>query len=109
MSAPSRRWLGQPRDAWVPVGATFANSSSESSRQLPLPRKMSGAFQSGDAPRLQSRRSHGYRVLDAKRTRCNPEPRKGAEEFLFNQTEPFYKSMVIYVAAVLLGRCLFVD
>jgi ABC-type transport system involved in cytochrome c biogenesis permease subunit len=35
-----------------------------------------------------------------------PEIKKGAQEFFFNQIEPFYKSMVIYVAALLLG-CFF--
>jgi len=32
-----------------------------------------------------------------------PELKKGAEETLFNHLEPFYKSMVIYVVALLLG------
>lgn len=32
-----------------------------------------------------------------------PELKKGAEEAFFNHMEPFYKSMVIYVAALLLG------
>ena len=35
-----------------------------------------------------------------------PALKKGAQEFFFNQIEPFYKSMVIYVAALLLG-CIF--
>ncbi len=35
-----------------------------------------------------------------------PALKKGGQEFFFNQIEPFYKSMVIYVAALLLG-CLF--
>ena len=35
-----------------------------------------------------------------------PALQKGAREFFFNQIEPFYKAMVIYVAALLLG-CLF--
>ena len=32
-----------------------------------------------------------------------PELKKGSEEFTFNSLEPFYKAMVIYVAALLLG------
>ncbi|HUD82370.1 MAG TPA: cytochrome c biogenesis protein CcsA [Candidatus Saccharimonadales bacterium] len=35
-----------------------------------------------------------------------PALNKGSQEFFFNQIEPFYKSMVIYVAALLLG-CIF--
>jgi ABC-type transport system involved in cytochrome c biogenesis permease subunit len=35
-----------------------------------------------------------------------PELKTGGLEFFFNQIEPFYKSMVIYVAALLLG-CVF--
>jgi ABC-type transport system involved in cytochrome c biogenesis permease subunit len=35
-----------------------------------------------------------------------PALKKGNEEFFFNQIEPFYKAMVIYVAALLLG-CIF--
>ena len=32
-----------------------------------------------------------------------PELKKGKQEFFFNQLQPFYKAMVIYVAALLLG------
>ncbi len=35
-----------------------------------------------------------------------PALKKGGQEFFFNQIEPFYKSLVIYVAALLLG-CFF--
>src|SRR5581483_9622428 len=35
-----------------------------------------------------------------------PEIKKGTQEYLFNNLEPFYKAMVIYVAALLLG-CIF--
>jgi ABC-type transport system involved in cytochrome c biogenesis permease subunit len=35
-----------------------------------------------------------------------PELKKSGQEFFLNQLEPFYKSMVIYVAAVILG-CIF--
>ena len=36
----------------------------------------------------------------------NAELAKGGREYLFNQMEPFYRSMVIYVAALMLG-CIF--
>jgi ABC-type transport system involved in cytochrome c biogenesis permease subunit len=35
-----------------------------------------------------------------------PFLKKGSQEFFFNQIEPFYKAMVIYIAALLLG-CIF--
>ncbi len=38
-----------------------------------------------------------------RRTNSTPALKKGGQEFFFNQIEPFYKSMVIYVAAHAVG------
>jgi ABC-type transport system involved in cytochrome c biogenesis permease subunit len=38
-----------------------------------------------------------------------PALKKGSQEFFFNQMEPFYKSMVIYVAALLLGCAFWIN
>jgi len=38
-----------------------------------------------------------------------PALKKGSQEFFFNQIEPFYKSMVIYVAALLLGCAFWIN
>jgi ABC-type transport system involved in cytochrome c biogenesis permease subunit len=94
---------GQPRTGWVTVGATFGNSP-EAEPPVAYYAQMSAAYQAGDATAF-NRAVAGYRVwLQA--SELAPELKKGGEEFLFNQTEPFYKSMVIYIAAVLLG-CVF--
>jgi ABC-type transport system involved in cytochrome c biogenesis permease subunit len=39
----------------------------------------------------------------------DPALKKGSHEFFFNQIEPFYKSMVIYVAALLLGCAFWIN
>ena len=94
---------GQPRNAWTTVGGTFTNSP-----EVPPPvayyAQMSAAGLSGDVGAFNHAVA-GYRGwLQA--NNLTPELKKGGEEYLFNQTEPFYKSMVIYVAAALLG-CIF--
>ena len=94
---------GQPRAGWVTVGATFGNSP-EVEPPVAYYAQMSAAFQAGDATAF-NRAVAGYRVW-LQGNELAPELKKGGEEFLFNQTEPFYKSMVIYLAAVLLG-CVF--
>jgi ABC-type transport system involved in cytochrome c biogenesis permease subunit len=38
-----------------------------------------------------------------------PALKKGSQEFFFNQIEPFYKAMVIYVAALLLGCAFWIN
>jgi ABC-type transport system involved in cytochrome c biogenesis permease subunit len=94
---------GESRDGWKPLGATFANSP-EVQPAVTYYARMSQAFQAGDAAGFNQAVA-GYREwLQA--AGLGRELRKGGEEYLFNQTEPFYKSMVIYIAAVLLG-CVF--
>jgi ABC-type transport system involved in cytochrome c biogenesis permease subunit len=94
---------GQLRNAWTTVGATFTNSP-EVQPPVAYYAQMSAASLSGDAAAFNHAVT-GYRGW-LQSNNLAPELKKGGEEFLFNQTEPFYKSMVIYIAAVLLG-CVF--
>jgi ABC-type transport system involved in cytochrome c biogenesis permease subunit len=97
---------GQPRNEWMTVGATFANSS-EAQPPVAYFARISEAFQADDASAFNQEVA-GYRAwLQA--NGLAPELKKGGQEFLFNQTEPFYKSMVIYIAAVILGCAFWIN
>jgi ABC-type transport system involved in cytochrome c biogenesis permease subunit len=65
---------------------------------------MADAFHN-DKPAEFNRAVAQYRVW-MQENKLYPALKKGGQEFFFNQIEPFYKSMVIYVAALLLG-CVF--
>ena len=59
----------------------------------------------GNQPAQFNQAVASYRVW-LQENELYPALKKGGQEFFFNQIEPFYKSMVIYVAALLLG-CIF--
>jgi ABC-type transport system involved in cytochrome c biogenesis permease subunit/predicted secreted protein len=94
---------GEARDSWTSVGASLTNSL-EVHPAVRFFAAMSTAYQAND-PANFNRALAGYRVW-LRENKLEPALAKGTREFFFNQIEPFYKSMVIYVAAVLLG-CVF--
>jgi ABC-type transport system involved in cytochrome c biogenesis permease subunit len=65
---------------------------------------ISAAYRNND-PAAFNQALANYRVW-MQENQLYPALRKGNQEFFFNQIEPFYKAMVIYVAALLLG-CMF--
>lgn len=94
---------GESREAWATVGGAITNQSGNR-EVVKYFSAMSLACQKNDAPAF-NRALSGYRVW-MQENNMYPALKKGANEFFFNQIEPFYKSMVIYVAAAVLG-CLF--
>ena len=94
---------GLPRDAWTTVGASLTNAGGVHPA-VKLLAAISTAYQKGN-PAGFNQAVAVYRAW-LQENNLYPELKKGGQEFFFNQIEPFYKSMVIYVAAVLLG-CLF--
>jgi ABC-type transport system involved in cytochrome c biogenesis permease subunit len=94
---------GEARNSWTSVEASLTNSP-EIHPAVKFYGAMSTAYRDDD-PAGFNRAVSGYRVW-LQENKLGPELEKGSQEFFFNQIEPFYKSMVIYVAAVLLG-CVF--
>lgn len=94
---------GEARNGWRSVGASLTNSP-EVHPAVKFFAAMTTAYHNNDAAGF-NRAVAGYRVW-LQGNSLGPELKKGEREFFFNQIEPFYKSMVIYVAAVLLG-CVF--
>jgi len=94
---------GQPRNGWMSVGSSLTNSETihPAVRFLAA---MTSAYRQ-EKPAEFNQAVAGYRVW-LQENSLDPELKKGGQEFFFNQIEPFYKSMVIYVAAVILG-CIF--
>jgi ABC-type transport system involved in cytochrome c biogenesis permease subunit len=94
---------GEPRNAWISVEGSLAKSA-EIHPAIKFFGAMSTAYVQND-PASFNRAVAGYRVW-MRENNLDPELNKGEREFFVNQIEPFYKSTVIYVAAVLLG-CVF--
>jgi ABC-type transport system involved in cytochrome c biogenesis permease subunit len=94
---------GEARNAWNSVQASLAKSV-EVHPAIKFFGAMAAAYHEND-PASFNRAVAGYRVW-MRENNLNAELNKGEREFFFNQIEPFYKSMVIYVAAVVLG-CIF--
>ncbi len=100
---PLPRLPNQPRNRWTKVGESLA-TSAEIHPAVQYLAALSSAWHRGNAADF-NRAVAEYRVW-MQENGLYPELKKGSQEFFFNQTEPFYKSMVIYVAAVILG-CVF--
>ena len=97
---------GQPRNAWANIGNSLLESlhSEEISPAATSYAAMATAAKANQ-PAEFNQAVLGYRAwLNV--NDLYPALKKGGQEFFFNQIEPFYKAMVIYVAALLLG-CLF--
>jgi ABC-type transport system involved in cytochrome c biogenesis permease subunit len=97
---------GQPRSAWSDIGTNLLEALRDG--EISAPAKyyaaMSTAYRNNQ-PAAFNQAVTGYRVW-LQGNDLYPALQKGSQEFFFNQIEPFYKAMVIYVAALLLG-CLF--
>jgi ABC-type transport system involved in cytochrome c biogenesis permease subunit len=94
---------GEARNSWISVGASLAKSL-EIHPAVKFFGAMSTSYHNNEQASFNQAVA-GYRVW-LQENKLGPELEKGSREFFFNQIEPFYKSMVIYVAAVLLG-CVF--
>jgi len=96
----------QPRTAWANIGTNLLETlrSGEISPPAKFYAAMSTAYRSNQ-PAAFNQTVAGYRVW-LQGNDLYPALQKGDQEFFFNQIEPFYKAMVIYVAALVLG-CLF--
>jgi len=90
----------QLRNGWVNVGASLTNRG-----EIHPAVKFYGAMINAcvkNNPAAFNTAVADYRAW-MQENNLYPELKKGGNEFFFNQLEPFYKSMVIYVAAVILG------
>ena len=97
---------GQPRAAWSNIGTNLLESlrAGEISPAAKFYAAMSTAWRSNQ-PAPFNQAVAAYRAW-LQENDLYPALQKGGQEFFFNQIEPFYKAMVIYVAALVLG-CLF--
>ncbi len=96
-------WPGQPRNAWMSVGSSLTNSA-EVHPAVKLLAAISSACRN-QKPAEFNQAVASYRAW-LQENSFDLELKSAGQEFFFNQIEPFYKSMVIYIAAVLLG-CVF--
>jgi hypothetical protein len=94
---------GQPRNAWTSVGASLTNAG-DIHPAVTLLAAISSAYRQ-DKPGDFNKAVAEYSGW-LKENHLDVEVKKAGQEFFFNQIEPFYKSMVIYIAAVILG-CVF--
>jgi ABC-type transport system involved in cytochrome c biogenesis permease subunit len=96
----------EPRDGWDNIGDSLMESMrSEGVHPAVTNLAAIAATYSKKQPVEFNQAVVGYKAwLQA--NNFVPELKKGREEYLFNQAQPFYKAMVIYVAALLLG-CVF--
>ena len=91
------------RDAWASMGDGLMSAMRDG--QIPPAIDQLAAISVGFKEQKPADFNRGiieYRqLLEGKNLLV--EIKKGRQEYLFNQLEPFYKAMVIYVAALLLG------
>lgn len=94
---------GEPRDAWSNVGNGLmeAMRSNEIHPAITKLAAITTAY-AENKPANFNRAVADYRTW-MESNHLTPELKKGRQEFFFNQLQPFYKAMVIYVAALLLG------
>jgi ABC-type transport system involved in cytochrome c biogenesis permease subunit len=100
---------GQPRQDWRNIGASL-KETLRSGQMHPAATNyaaMADAYHN-NKPTQFNRALANYRVW-MQESQLYPELKKGSQEFFFNQIEPFYKSMVIYVAALLLGCAFWIN
>jgi len=94
------------KENWSNIGAGLMESmrAGEVHPAAMFFARMSTAWRGGQAAEF-NQTLKDYRAWLAERN-FGPETRKGAQEAFFNHYAPFYKSMVLYVAALLLA-CFF--
>ncbi|MGA2176479.1 MAG: cytochrome c biogenesis protein CcsA [Verrucomicrobiota bacterium] len=97
---------GQPRQAWCNIGTNLMQAlrSDELNPAVTHYAAMAAAYRN-HKPAEFNQAVAQYRAW-AQANDLDLALQKGGQEFFFNQIEPFYKSMVIYIAALLLG-CVF--
>jgi ABC-type transport system involved in cytochrome c biogenesis permease subunit len=100
---------GQPRQAWRNIGTELMETlrSGQMNPAVTNYAAMADAYHN-DKPAQFNQAVANYRVW-MQENQLYPALKKGGEEFFFNQIEPFYKSMVIYVAALLLGCAFWIN
>jgi ABC-type transport system involved in cytochrome c biogenesis permease subunit len=98
----------QSRQDWRNIGTdlmeTLRSDSGQVSAAATNYAAMADAYHNGKPAQFNQALAN-YRVW-MQENNLYPALKKGSQEFFFNQIEPFYKSMFIYVAALLLG-CMF--
>ena len=104
-SGPCRPLPGQPRNAWMQCRRQPDQRCARQSIRL-------SSFWRPFRPRYRQSKPADFNQAVAdyrvwlRENSLDLALKKGGQEFFFNQIEPFYKSMVIYIAAVILG-CVF--
>ncbi|MGO8676226.1 MAG: cytochrome c biogenesis protein [Limisphaerales bacterium] len=97
---------GEFRNAWKNVGAALA-SGSEIHPAVKYYATMASACNTGKAAEFNQALA-GYRVW-LRENHLEAQLKKASEEHFFNQIDPLSKSMVIYLAAVLLGCAFWIN
>jgi ABC-type transport system involved in cytochrome c biogenesis permease subunit len=100
---------GQPREAWSNIGTNLMQAL-RSGELNPADTNYAAIASDyrNDKPADFNRAVAQYRIW-MQENELYPALKKGSQEFFFNQIEPFYKSMVIYVAALLLGFIVWIN
>ena len=95
--------IGQPREGWSNIGTNLllALKTDEFHPAATNYAAIASDFRN-ERPADFNRAVAGYRIW-MQENGLSSALKKGSQEFFFNQIEPFYKSMVIYVIALLLG------
>ena len=94
---------GQPKEAWSNIGTNLMLAlKTEEFHPADTNYAAIASDYRNDRPADFNRAVAGYRIW-MQENGLAPALKKGSQEFFFNQIEPFYKSMVIYVCAMLLG------
>ncbi|HEY3853631.1 MAG TPA: cytochrome c biogenesis protein CcsA [Verrucomicrobiae bacterium] len=94
---------GQPRQAWSNIGTNLMLAlKTEEFHPADTNYAAIASDYRNDRPADFNRAVAGYRIW-MQENGLAPALKKGSQEFFFNQIEPFYKSMVIYVIALLMG------
>ncbi len=95
--------IDDERDAWSNVGNSLMESlrSNEIHPAVVHLAKIASAYSTNDPVQFNKAVAEYRFWLQA--NKLAPELKKGREEFGLSQLQPFYKAMVIYVAALLLG------
>jgi ABC-type transport system involved in cytochrome c biogenesis permease subunit len=100
---------GQSRQDWRNIGADL-KETLRSGQMHPAATNyaaMADAYHN-NKPAQFNQAVANYRVW-MQENELYPALKKGTQEFFFNQIEPFYKSMIIYVAAMLLGCAFWIN
>jgi ABC-type transport system involved in cytochrome c biogenesis permease subunit len=99
----------QPRSAWSNVGTNLMDAVASGAVSQPVQyyAAMSSAFNT-ENPVAFNEAVAQYRVW-LQENGLSSALTKGEQEFFFNQIQPFYVSMVIYVAAVILGCAFWIN